>query len=70
VREFSDTAKEDIRRELGPEFKDFEFEDLNPKTFIKKNLMSGEDDEYGLRDIKDLRDSFDSARRWLRSPTR
>jgi len=59
VREFSDTAKEDIRRELGPEFKDFEFEDLNPKTFIKKNLMSGEDDEYGLREIKDLRNSFD-----------
>jgi sec-independent protein translocase protein TatB len=59
VREFSDTAKEDIRRELGPEFKDFEFEDLNPKTFIRKNLMSGEDDEYGLREIKDLRNSFD-----------
>lgn len=58
VREFSDSAKEDIRRELGPEFKDFEFEDLNPKTFIRKNLMTGEDD-YGLSDLKDLRDSFD-----------
>jgi sec-independent protein translocase protein TatB len=62
VREFSDTAKEDIRRELGPEFKDFEFEDLNPKTFLKKNLMSGEDDEYGLREIKDLRNSFDLSK--------
>ncbi len=31
VREFSDSAKEDIRRELGPEFKDFEFEDLQPE---------------------------------------
>jgi sec-independent protein translocase protein TatB len=59
VREFSDSAKEDIRRELGPEFKDFEFEDLNPKTFIKKNLMNGEEDEYGLGDLKDLRNSFD-----------
>ncbi|MEE4543395.1 sec-independent translocase [Streptomyces sp. V4-01] len=58
VREFSDSAKEDIRRELGPEFKDFEFEDLNPKTFIRKNLMSGED-EYGLGELKDLRNSFD-----------
>ncbi|NEE18573.1 Sec-independent protein translocase subunit TatB, partial [Streptomyces sp. SID7499] len=28
VREFSDSAKEDIRSELGPQFKDFEFEDL------------------------------------------
>ena len=58
VREFSDSAKEDIRRELGPEFKDFEFEDLNPKTFIRKNLMS-EDDEYGLGELKDLRITFD-----------
>ncbi|MBY8877005.1 sec-independent translocase [Actinacidiphila acidipaludis] len=58
VRAFSDSAKEDIRRELGPEFKDFEFEDLNPKTFIKKNLMS-DNDEYGLNEIKDLRNSFD-----------
>jgi sec-independent protein translocase protein TatB len=58
VREFSDSAKEDIRRELGPEFKDFEFEDLNPKTFLRKNLMSDED-EYGLGDLRDLRNSFD-----------
>ncbi|WP_328915914.1 MULTISPECIES: sec-independent translocase [unclassified Streptomyces] len=58
VREFSDSAKDDIRRELGPEFKDFEFEDLNPKTFIRKNLMNG-DDDYGLSELKDLRDSFD-----------
>ena len=58
VREFSDSAKEDIRRELGPEFKDFEFEDLNPKTFIKKNLMSG-DDEYGLKELRDLGNSLD-----------
>lgn len=54
VRAFSDSAKEDIRRELGPEFKDFEFEDLNPKTFIRKNLMNGEDDEYGLKELQEL----------------
>ena len=53
VREFSDSAKEDIRRELGPEFKDFEFGDLNPKTFIRKNLMSDED-EYGLKELREL----------------
>jgi sec-independent protein translocase protein TatB len=58
VREFSDSAKEDIRRELGPEFKDFEFEDLNPKTFIRKNLMSDED-EYGLKELKDIGSSLD-----------
>ncbi|MCZ4098133.1 Sec-independent protein translocase subunit TatB [Streptomyces sp. SID13666] len=54
VRAFSDSAKEDIRKELGPEFKDFEFEDLNPKTYIRKNIL--ENEELGLQD---LRNGFD-----------
>ncbi|MYU23594.1 sec-independent translocase [Streptomyces sp. SID8352] len=53
VREFSDSAKQDIRQELGPEFKDFEFEDLNPKTFLRKQL---DNDELGL---KEIRNGFD-----------
>ncbi|MER7518668.1 sec-independent translocase [Streptomyces sp. NPDC126499] len=55
VREFSDSAKQDIRSELGPEFKDFEFEDLNPKTFLRKQLAENED----LKELKELRSSFD-----------
>ncbi|MGW2640275.1 sec-independent translocase [Streptomyces sp. NPDC001348] len=53
IREFSESAKQDIRQELGPEFKDFDFEDLNPKTFIRKQLDS---DELGL---KEIRNGFD-----------
>ncbi|MET7480104.1 sec-independent translocase [Streptomyces sp. NPDC005648] len=53
IREFSESAKQDIRSELGPEFKDFEFEDLNPKTFIRKQL---DNDELGL---KEIRNGFD-----------
>ena len=53
IREFSESAKQDIRQELGPEFKDFEFEDLNPKTFIRKQL---DNDELG---IKEIRNGFD-----------
>ena len=49
VREFSDNAKEDIRSELGPEFKDFEFEDLNPKKFAQKHLL--DNDELGVKEI-------------------
>ncbi|WP_327115008.1 sec-independent translocase [Streptomyces sp. NBC_01341] len=56
IREFSDSAKEDIRSELGPQFKDFEFEDLNPKTFVRKQLMDGGNDDLGL---KEIRESFD-----------
>ncbi|MFE2823846.1 sec-independent translocase [Streptomyces sp. NPDC059271] len=53
IREFSESAKADIRDELGPEFKDFEFEDLNPKTFLRKQL---DNDELGL---KEIRNGFD-----------
>ncbi|GAA3375189.1 sec-independent translocase [Streptomyces sannanensis] len=52
VRDFSESAKHDIRTELGPEFKDFEFEDLNPKTFIRKQLTENED-------LKEIRSSLD-----------
>ncbi|MFE5597449.1 sec-independent translocase [Streptomyces sp. NPDC056549] len=55
IREFSDSAKQDIRSELGPEFKDFEFEDLNPKTFLRKQLEGNED----LKELKELRGTFD-----------
>ncbi|WEV25539.1 sec-independent translocase [Streptomyces sp. 71268] len=57
VREFSDSAKEDIRTELGPDFKDFEFEDLNPKTFARKHLL--DKDELGL---KEIRNGFDFSK--------
>ena len=53
IREFSESAKQDIRSELGPEFKDFEFEDLNPKTFLRKHL---ENEDLGL---KEIRNGFD-----------
>ncbi|MCI3242976.1 MULTISPECIES: sec-independent translocase [Streptomyces] len=53
IRDFSESAKDDIRQELGPEFKDFEFEDLNPKTFIRKQL---DNDDLGL---KEIRNGFD-----------
>ena len=52
IREFSDSAKRDIRAELGPEFKDFEFEDLHPKTFARKHLLNNDD-------LKEIRDGFD-----------
>ncbi|MET8831156.1 sec-independent translocase [Streptomyces sp. NPDC004610] len=53
IRDFSESAKDDIRQELGPEFKDFDFEDLNPKTFLRKQM---ENDDLGL---KEIRNGFD-----------
>ncbi|MEU1279895.1 sec-independent translocase [Streptomyces sp. NPDC005805] len=55
IRAFSENAKDDIRSELGPEFKDFEFEDLNPKAYLRKQLAENDD----LKELKELRSSFD-----------
>ncbi|MEU5235345.1 sec-independent translocase [Streptomyces lydicus] len=57
IREFSDSAKEDIRSELGPDFKDFEFEDLKPKNFVRKHVL--EKDEYGFKELAEIRNGFD-----------
>nr|WP_235217478.1 sec-independent translocase [Streptomyces noursei] len=51
VRNFSDQAKEEVRAGLGPEFKDFEFTDLHPRTFVRKQLLG--DDGLGLGELRD-----------------
>ena len=59
VRAFSDNAREDLRKELGPEFDGLNIEDLNPKTFVRKNLL-GEGEE--LRDLrKDINNTLNEA---------
>ncbi|MBC3842656.1 Sec-independent protein translocase subunit TatB [Streptacidiphilus sp. 4-A2] len=57
LREFSESAKQDIRKELGPEYQDFEFEDLNPKTFVRKQLAQHGDD-FGLSELQELKNGF------------
>ena len=52
LRRIAEGAKNDLRDGLGPEFSDFDIEDLNPKRFVQKHLF---DDLNG--------DSPDSAAR-------
>ena len=39
LRRIAESAKNDLREGLGPEFADFEIEDLNPKRFMQKHLF-------------------------------
>jgi sec-independent protein translocase protein TatB len=39
LRRMADNAKNDLRDGLGPEFQNFEIEDLNPKRFVRKHLL-------------------------------
>ena len=50
VRAFGENARADLRNELGPEFDGLDLQDLNPKTFVRKNLL-GEGEQ--LRELRD-----------------
>jgi len=39
LRRIAEGAKADLRDGLGPEFQDFDFEDLNPRRFVQKHLL-------------------------------
>src|SRR5258705_9299942 len=56
LREMAKNATGDLSRELGT---DIQLEDLNPKTLIRKHLLS-EDDERALR--KPLEDLYQDVR--------
>jgi sec-independent protein translocase protein TatB len=39
LRRIAEGAKTDLREGLGPEFQDFDIDDLNPKRFLQKHLF-------------------------------
>lgn len=39
LRRIAEGAKSDLKDGLGPEFQDFDFEDLNPRRFVQKHLL-------------------------------
>ena len=44
LRRMANSAKDDLRAGLGPEFADFDPADLNPRHFVRKHLL--EDDDF------------------------
>ena len=47
LRRIAEGAKNDLREGLGPEFADFEIEDLNPKRFVAKHLFDDMNGDNG-----------------------
>jgi len=39
VRRMADNAKADLQEHLGPEFSEFDLNELNPKYFVRKHLL-------------------------------
>jgi sec-independent protein translocase protein TatB len=48
LRRIAEGAKADLREGLGPEFQDFDFDDLNPRRFVQKHLL---DEPGGLQPL-------------------
>jgi sec-independent protein translocase protein TatB len=39
LRHMAEKARTDLTENLGPEFRDFDINDLNPKAFVRKHLL-------------------------------
>jgi sec-independent protein translocase protein TatB len=48
LRRLAENAKSDLTDQLGPEFRDFDFNDLNPRAFVRKHLL----DEFDNDDFR------------------
>ena len=44
MRQFTQSARDDIRAELGPEFADFELTDLDPRRAVRKYVQEAWDE--------------------------
>ncbi len=49
LRRLTESARSDLADSLGEEFRDFDLEDLNPRTFVRKHLLD-DDVAAGLND--------------------
>jgi sec-independent protein translocase protein TatB len=49
LRRIAEGAKNDLREGLGPEFADFETEDLNPKRLVHKHLFGDPDQDQAAQ---------------------
>lgn len=59
VRAMAQNARRELTKELGPEFEDFDINDLNPRTFVKKRLLNDlDEDDLRLDKDLDIRDAF------------
>jgi sec-independent protein translocase protein TatB len=45
LRAFAQSAQQDLREELGPEFADLKLTDLDPRVAIRKHILEALDDD-------------------------
>jgi sec-independent protein translocase protein TatB len=48
LRRLADVARADLQENLGPEFRDLDLADLNPRNFVRKHLWDDPDPDPDL----------------------
>ena len=61
ARQFADSARDELREELGPEYADLELRDLDPRTIVRKHIIEA---------MNDAEDDAKPSGRALRAPSR
>lgn len=60
ARDFANSARDELRTELGEEYADLELRDLDPRTIVRKHIIeameAGEDEERPGRRTRPLAD--------------
>ena len=60
LRGFANSARDELRSELGPEYADLQLRDLDPRTIVRKHIMEAmnedDDTERTRRRQRPLRD--------------
>jgi sec-independent protein translocase protein TatB len=44
AKQFANSARDELRNELGPEYADLELRDLDPRTIVRKHVMEAMSD--------------------------
>jgi sec-independent protein translocase protein TatB len=47
MRQFANDARDELREELGPEFADLDFKDLDPRTIVRKHIVEAMNEDPG-----------------------
>lgn len=68
VRQFTRSARDDLRNELGPEFADLELRDLDPRELVRKHILEAMDEEDDKPDTVPLRPGLRPLERGERPP--
>jgi sec-independent protein translocase protein TatB len=62
VRTFANQARDELREELGPEYADLDFRDLDPRTIVRKHIVEAMNDADEEEKRKLLRPLADGER--------